>query len=108
MRFLKKKIARAQGDYLKSFQSSPSSIAKGGKDHSPVKSKGKNLQRRRRLPGYSFTSEKVKETKNIVLNYGRAISSFATSKLAPPYLDPLAAQEGVKPERFKKFVQGKK
>ena len=64
--------------------------------------------KRRRLPGYSFTSEQVKTTKNIVINYARAISSFSTSKLALPYLVPLASREGVDIVGFKKFITDSK
>ena len=64
----------------------------------------KSPLRRRRLPGYSSTSENVKITKNIVVNYGKAISSFATSKLATPYITPLITEKGITAQGFQEYV----
>jgi len=44
-------------------------------------------------------------TKNIIINYGKAIASFASSDLAAPYLQPyLRGEDGDLKEKFKKFI----
>ena len=45
-----------------------------------------------------------KGTKNIVINYGKALSSFATSPLALPYLQTLADEEVADIPDFIKFM----
>ena len=46
--------------------------------------------------------------KNIVKNFGRAICTFAASKLANPYLVNLAATEGIEIEDFIQYAKGMK
>lgn len=107
MRFLKRKIALSSAyKNAHSSLSSPDSTSPFTLSHTlhPSKKTDSCPKKRRRLPGFSFTPESVKETKNIVLNYGRAISSFAVSNLALSYLEPLLGQEGVTLENFKEFV----
>jgi len=48
------------------------------------------------------TPAEVQSTKNIVINYGKAITSFASSELARPYLAPLINQEC--PVTYDEFV----
>ena len=107
MRFLKNKIAHAQAfrppnmrplSHLKQDSDLEESISQP--QTVPIK------QKRRRISGANFTSEEVKSTKNIVINFARAISSFSTSKLAAPYLEPLAEQNNIDLKNFKEFVMG--
>jgi hypothetical protein len=65
-------------------------------------------KKRRRIPGYSFTPDKVKKTKNIVRNYGNAIAAFAISPLALPYLETHVSKEGVTLQEFQSFVSKRK
>ncbi len=103
MRYLKNKIA--QSLKARSIAHAP----KQPKDFNKVTEELKSTPiKRRRIPGYSFTGEKVKETKNLVINYGRAISGFALSKLADSYLEPLVKREQVTLDDFKKYIQGTK
>jgi len=44
-------------------------------------------------------------TKNIVVNYGKAITSFALSKLAVPYLKPILEEEKIKLSEFNQFAK---
>jgi hypothetical protein len=113
MRFLKKKIALARMISLKKVSSRKSAdISEQDCEFQPRKNSPSQIyqlpKRRRRLPGYSFTPENVKETKNIVINYGKAISSFAITQIALPYLKPLADKEQVSVQSFQKYVEKKK
>ena len=47
-------------------------------------------------------------SKNIVKNYGRAMSSFAYSDIATPYLEPLAEEENVDAKGFQAWIQSHK
>jgi len=47
-------------------------------------------------------------SKNIVKNYGRAMSSFAYSEISLPYLEPLAQEEGVTVSGFHEWIQNNK
>ena len=47
-------------------------------------------------------------SKNIVKNYGRAMSSFAYSEISHPYLEPFAQEEGVTVEGFHEWIQNNK
>jgi len=105
MRFLKNKIAKAF-NHLPKEEPPPSDLTK---EESGSEQKGSiHSNKRRRLPGVSFTPEKVKITKNIVINYGRAISTFATSKLADPYLKPLLLEHQVQKKDFQGYVKSMK
>ena len=113
MRFLKNKIALANKarlcnlrsskiEHIEQFSSSPSATS------NTEYTQDENFEfasRRRRIPGLSFTSEKVKVTKNIVINYGRAISVFAISKLSDPYLDNLIKDKEFDRSKFNEYVK---
>jgi len=110
-RFLKKKIAYA----LTKLQTESQSDDISTSDANTPSREGENsvqevspLRQRRRIPGFSFTPEKVKITKNIVINFGRAISTFVTSHLADTYLKPLAEKEQIDMNKFKDYVKSKK
>jgi len=47
-------------------------------------------------------------SKNIVKNYGRAMSSFAYSEISLPYLEPLAQELGVTVAGFHGWIQNNK
>jgi len=47
-------------------------------------------------------------SKNIVKNYGRAMSSFACSEMAQPYLGPIAEEENVTVAGFHQWIQANK
>jgi len=45
----------------------------------------------------------LRATKNIVINFGKAIAAFANSELAEPYLNELFVKEGIAADDFKTF-----
>lgn len=47
-------------------------------------------------------------SKNIVKNYGRAMSSFAYSEISLPYLEPMAEEEDVTVAGFHEWIQNNK
>ena len=56
----------------------------------------------------SESSTQVNSSKNIVKNYGRAISAFTLSDIGLPYLQPLVRREAIKIEEFKAFISNGK
>jgi len=64
-------------------------------------------KRRKRSQGEGG-SEKVRATKNVVKNYGKAICSFATSEIARPYLLPICHKENIQVEDFIQYVMNHK
>ena len=105
MRFLKKKIALALKSRL--IQSQVASRCLHGKSSSRQVSE-LQPQKRQRFPGNSSTSNNVKVTKNIVTNYGKAISSFAISELATPYITPLLEKDMITIKAFQQYVADRK
>lgn len=65
-------------------------------------------KKRRRIPGFSFTPDKVKKTKNVVRNYGNAIAAFAISPLSVPYLKEKVSSEKVSVQEFQNFFSKRK
>jgi len=53
-------------------------------------------------------SEDYKATKNLAKNYGKAITSFASSSLATPYLQPILQREGLDSEDFYNYMKSAK
>lgn len=51
---------------------------------------------------------KPSSTKNLMINYGKAICTFAVSQLAIPYLEPLLKQENVTLQDFVDFINNSK
>jgi len=49
-------------------------------------------------------SSSANSSKNIVKNYGRAISAFILSDISMPYLEPMVKREGVKLEDLRNFI----
>jgi len=112
MRFLKTKIAKAQ-EFLQNQQAKVEELAL----EEPVLTKSTSTssssasaspKKRRRLSGSTFTPQSTLKTKNIVKNFGRAISTFAVSHLAMPYLIPLVDADGVTLEGFISYVKNRK
>ena len=62
---------------------------------------------RKRAPKQKSTSQSC-DTKNITINYSKAIISFATSYLASPYLKPLLDKENLQVSEFNDFILGAK
>jgi len=54
-------------------------------------------------PKKTFTS-----SKNIVKNYGRALTNFALSKTAIPYLTPILQREVIELKEFREFISSRK
>jgi len=87
MRFLKKKIA----------------LANAHRVHHQARII--NEDNSKKVQKLSCVSEPYRATKNIVKNYGRAISSFALSNLALPYLDVILEREGLSIHRFTQYIR---
>ena len=125
MRFLKNKIMRAKEAYertLNNTLSTPpqsptfstegsisSSAQKIEPDSKPPQHSLSNNQPQRQTRSKSTVhhesvSKPVSSTKNISINYGKAISSFATSTLAVPYLQPTLDKEGIDLKDFILFI----
>ncbi len=101
MRFLKNKIRLAEEalqrrqEFLSS--SSPTSTAASSIALSPASS---DKKRRQRKPNTS-NSASANPTKNVIINFGKAIASFASSGLAVPYIQSFM---GGKQADFKGFI----
>lgn len=125
MRFLKNKIMRAQqasakqvsdieapvkplcleddtistSEHSTEASQSPINYAKTDDNSSKNKSKRSKVAVKKR---------KNSPMKNMALNYGKAIASFAVSHLAVPYLALYLEREGVKMAEFIKFMKDRK
>jgi len=113
MRFLKNKIERsaelqrlnlqkdqagssAQEPLLKSFGEGRSSLLKQPKTHNP------------KSPCKSEYSPRKTSCENIIKNYGRAMTNFALSSLAVPYLKVILPKHGSNLTTFLSFIKKKK
>jgi hypothetical protein len=102
MRFLKKRIIAALHHDL--------SQSKHPRKYSLSKSKPKSSQRHFRQKKKISSSKSTRSkgdaifAKNIVKNYGKAMSAFAASKFCFPYLKDLAKKEGVDENKFLNFI----
>jgi len=108
MRFLKNKLRLAQEalkrKQLKSQSSPTISITSSlSQDSTPTVSSSLP-------PSLSLPQKKTitftKPQKNIIINYGKAIFSFATSELAKPYIERHFAGENVDLAGFYNFLEG--
>jgi len=61
-----------------------------------------------RLRKNSINSQEHKASSNIMKNYCRGITNFASSFMAVPYLLPLLKKHQIDLETFRKFIQAKK
>jgi len=106
MRFLKNKIAlsaQLKANHDEIF------VKKEEKDQTHTKTMEskkitKEPSNRGRKKAPLTSKEDKKSTKTIVKNYGKAISSFAISSIAVPYLVPLLNQEQVKLNEFVDYI----
>jgi len=64
----------------------------------------RNSRIRKAITDTKKTNCNLRPTKNVVLNFGKAIASFATSRLAQPYLCTLFEEEGITQEDFTNFI----
>lgn len=65
----------------------------------------KHTKKSRRRTEERVTKECYRATKNIAKNFGKAITSFAASELALPYLPPILAKEGISHSNFMSFLK---
>jgi len=117
MRFLKNKIFLAnQALDRQNSLLSPSALNPAHKPPLPSQSPPQSDSKSKNSPSnktpqdsasYSQASLKgdLRPTKNIVVNYGKAITSFALSELAAPYLKPFLEQEQIKSVEFIQFAK---
>jgi hypothetical protein len=113
MRFLKRKVLRAQGQTLISPLSVKNSTLSSGFEKATVTIprikrkifKSDPYPTSKGLP-LSKPSYDVKSTKNIVKNYGRAITSFALSSLGFPYLEEILRRDfpGIDLAKFTSYI----
>jgi len=105
MRFLKTKIALSA--QLKASQDLPF-VKKEEKEQTHIKAmepkKVKESSGRGRKKAPQTSKEDKKSTKTVVKNYGKAISSFAISPIAVPYLTPMLNKEEVKLSEFHDYI----
>ncbi len=120
MRFLKNKILLAeearQRREQKSQSSSPSDRSLSLKispettnfDHETSLSHNNTTRRMKPSSPIHMTNNLnltfTKPTKNIIINYGKALASFAASDLADPYIKQLFGDEKVDVEKFKRYA----
>ena len=109
MRFLKNKIRKAK----EALERSSSSAVKASLlEPTPTTSSFVTLtpqvipKRKRTLKVTEKKNkpEGCKSTKNVVINYGKAIAGFASSETALPYLNKIVEEEGVSLEGFLSFT----
>ena len=110
MRFLKNKIRLAEEAFQRkqelktltiNISPLPSSSAASPSQDLPVRSKRtSSFSSQEAISNSTFT----KPTKNIVINYGKAIFSFASSDLAKPYIERFFAQEKVNLNKFHAYL----
>jgi hypothetical protein len=114
MRFLKKKIALRKADpedqvdlrklsddfQVKEEDNSEDSFIRKIEDNLPVTESALPL----RGPRKTHTPPTA-DSKNIVKNYGKALCSFASSKLALPYIESLVSKKGYEAVNIKKFME---
>ena len=114
MRFLKNKIKLAQEALQRKQQKAftrpikvPSEqISPSGQD-SPIESGTPESKAKRPCAPYSemiSASTFTKPTKNIIINFGKAILTFAMSDLAKEYIDRYFHKEGINIDSFNDFV----
>jgi len=121
MRFLKNKLLKAQEALQNKLNSSPlllDTTVKVKTLLSPLEVKQESLSSFTSQADDLFKTLKTRKRKsatkasspmkNIVSNFGRAISNFATSYIAIPYLFPHLRREGVTLDEFVSFVNGAK
>jgi len=115
MRFLKNKIAKASGLIL---PPTPQPETPLPKPIEPIQShpkrpsalrKPKELESNRPKPSQSPPSTKKQLSgDNIMKNYGRAMTNFALSTMAKPYLKGITEKLGISLESFQQYIKERK
>jgi len=101
MRFLKNKIALARSFYARKAQERQTNTRTSQKTDI---NRGSSCVPQS-PPKLSSDSESYRATKNIVKNYGRAISAFALSNLAVPYLNNIVEKERISLQQFTEYIR---
>ena len=112
MRFLKNKIAKAQA-------TSPETdievkIEESAEEQTSEKSEQEWVPRHGKRGAKSFIEQNSSPKRrsiscdNIIKNYGRALTTFALSKIAEPYLIRIGDKYDIKLKAFKRFVKLRK
>ena len=113
MRHLKNKIQKSE----KSSKPASPLPSKESERVSAVNKEGKNLktpktskpiQKRNRIPGYTYTKPETLKTKNIMKNFGRAICSFTLDPISDEYLELILKERGISLSEFRNYTQGLK
>lgn len=112
MRFLKNKILLATQARLKKMNQDVSKPAHFLQSESQEFLLSPNaVETQPSTPEKKVQKKRTREpssTKNLVINYGKAIASFAVSQLAVQYLEPLLKAEGVTLQEFIDFISQSK
>lgn len=112
MRFLKRKIARAQQAEYSSIDQDALSATSG--EHDDLQEGDEWIPDVKGDLNKAHDPSKVKKrvrilsTDNIIKNYGRGMTRFALSPIANPYLKKITQKYGVQMKSFLKFVRRKK
>jgi len=108
MRFLKNKIRLAEEAFQRRQEllGSPSSTSTAASSIalSPASS---DKKRRQRKPNTN-NSASANPTKNVIINFGKAIASFASSSLAVPYIQSYVKEGQVDFKGFGEFIAPRK
>jgi len=102
MRFLKNKIRLAEEAFQRKQEllSSPSTQASSPSSNSNEK--------KRRQRNQNSNSQALNPTKNVIINFGKAIATFATSGLAVPYIQSYMGRARVDFKGFVDFISQRK
>ncbi len=112
MRFLKKKLARAQQASTSPTEDDILSTD-SGQDFEPQEGEEWIPDAKEDLTKAHNSSpakkrERILSSDNIIKNYGRGMTKFALSSMAKPYLEEITEEHGVQMKAFLKFVRRKK
>ncbi len=102
MRFLKKKIALAMSFHADQAQAPTPTTTKIPETTKKISD---NEKRKNKASKLKPVSESYRATKNVVKNYGRAISAFALSNLALPYLEKILENEDLTIHQFTQYIK---
>jgi hypothetical protein len=113
MRFLKNKIMRAAEAQQKRLDTEPLQKLEDQpelvKVVIPIKVQTNLPKLKAKAKGPAVKKRRnPSSTKNLVINYGKAIASFAVSDLAIPYLEPFLETENVSLQEFISFINQSK
>lgn len=129
MRFLKNKLLKAKEALERKLASTSNENSPGaeqesletleptqdeppGPKNTPARQIAKRISQSRQKQSYGAVRNSYNQphtgntraTKNIVINFGKAIASFAVSPLATPYLEQILEKENITSKEFTDFV----